>query len=97
MAAPVRVRVRYFSLARELAGCTDETVTLETDATVGGLLKVLSTTHSPHFTTFLWAGEGVLNSPVRLFLNDRALYDLRLDEALAEDDVLLIFSAVSGG
>ncbi len=104
MAAPVRVRVRYFNLARELAGRTDETVVLERDATVGGLLRVLSTTHSPASTThsptfssFIWSAEGMVSSQVRLFLNDRALHDLRLDEALAEDDVVLIFSAVSGG
>lgn len=94
---PLRVRVKYFNLARELAGRTDETVVLERDATVGGLLRVLSTTHSPAFSSFIWSAEGMVRSQVRLFLNDRALYDLRLNEALAEDDVLLIFSAVSGG
>ncbi len=98
MATPVTVRVRYFNLVRELTGCSAEEVTLGPDAaTIGGLLGTLARTHGPAFDRFLWSEVGTVNSHVRLFLNDRALVDLRLGEAFADGDELLIFSAVSGG
>jgi len=97
MAGPIKVNVRYFNLVREITGRGVEDVTLETGATLGVLLETLKAAHDPRFADFLFAKDGSLNPQVRLFLNNKALVKVSLNEVLADGDVLSVFSAVSGG
>lgn len=79
------VRVRYFAVARERAGCSDETVEVPTPPTLAALLEVLAERH------------GALK-PLLKHLRVAVNHEFRsLDEAVKAGDEVALIPPVAGG
>jgi len=82
---PIRVRVLYFAHARDAAGRSSESVTVEDGATAGGLLDSLVKAHQ---------GLGPLKSSIRLSVNQQIV---KAGARLRDGDEVAVLPPVAGG
>jgi len=96
---PLRVRIKYFASAREIAGLREETLEIEDSATVMDLLRALVNKHGDALKEYVF--DPKTKDPrthLQFLLNGRAIHMLQgFDTSLTNDCTLSIMPPVAGG
>ncbi len=92
----IKVRVRYFNVLADYAGCKRAEVALPAGSSLRQLLDRLVETNSVSFRRAVKSGPS-FNAYLRVFCNDRLVGEQELDAAVADGDEVLLFPAVAGG
>lgn len=92
----ITVKIRYFNLLATYAGGKQESLELDGDVTIRGLVSILAGRHPGAFSEML-LHDGQPSPHLRIFRNETPLNPQDLDLCLAEGDELLLFPAVAGG
>jgi len=93
----VKVKVRFFTVLREMAGKREEELTVRENTKVREVLDLLSKTYGDEFSDYLFEGEE-LRDYIQILLNGINIMTLDgLETRLREDSVLAIVPPVGGG
>ena len=90
----IEVNLRYFNTIADLTGKPRERCRLDKGACLADLIQVLRARYKD-LAIYLDSEGFHGNYPLRLFCNSQLV--LNLDQALAQDDNVLIFPVISGG
>jgi len=91
------MKVKLFTILKQLAGTGELEVALEDGDTVGKVLTRLVANY-PALRQHLFDRDGKVESYINIFVNGRSIRFLDgLDTRLSEDDVLALFPPVAGG
>lgn len=95
----LRVKVKYLSVAREIAGVRDESVEIGNSSTVADLLKRLVEKHGEKMREYLFDLQtGKPHPHLQFFLNDKSIHLINgFDTTVTEDSTIAIVPPVSGG
>lgn len=89
----MKVTVAYTTQLKAALGKSEQTLSVETGATVQDAIEELAKVHADAFTQFVLS-EGQLLPSILLSVNDR---QVDATEPLADGDVITLLSAISGG
>lgn len=92
----IEVTVKYFNILSAYAGHQEDTVTLPETSTVFELIMILVERNQPSFGGVVLT-NGVINTFIRIFVNDDMISGDDLNRNLVDGDRVLLFPAVSGG
>ena len=93
----MRVKLRYYAMAREAAGSRDEAVTLPEGATVLKLVQTLIELH-PAFKGYVYDEEGRLLDYLMFSVNDVDVLGLDgFDTVLRDGDTVRVMPPLGGG
>jgi MoaD family protein len=93
----MRIKVRLFTILREMTGKKEETLTVRDEATVGEILDLLSEKHGKDFLEYLFEGRR-LRSHIQILVDGINISTLKgLDTRMKEDSTLAIVPPVGGG
>lgn len=91
------MKVKLFTILKQLAGTGELEVALEDGDTVGKVLTRLAADY-PALRQHLFDRDGKVEGYINIFVNGRSIRFLDgLDTRLSEDDVLALFPPVAGG
>jgi MoaD family protein len=95
----MRVTVKFFAHARDIAGTRDETLDVEDSATVMDFLKALVNKHGDKLKEYLFdPTTGAPRPHLKFFVDGREISLSRgFDTVLSNDCSLTIIPPVSGG
>jgi len=92
------VTVRFFATLREIAHKREEEVKLESAATVGGLMSILSEKYGRQFTDYLYDKKGNMRSYLIFLVNGKSIATLQgFETKLRDRDKVSILPPVGGG
>ncbi len=91
------MKVRFFANLREMVGCKELDLALDSNSTVRMALRQLCAQY-PELGQKLWDEDEVPRGYVKVLKEGRDIQHLQgLDTALAETDTLSLFPPVGGG
>jgi len=93
----VRVRVRYFTTLRELAGVPEEKITLKDDATLADLIEIVASKYGKEARDYLYT-KGKVDPSIYFLINgenSRVLSGLKTK--LKDGDIVAIIPPIGGG
>jgi len=95
----LRVRIRYYTTLRELAGAEEEEIELKGHPTFGDLVEVVSEMYGKEAYDYLHVFPGGEVDPAMKFLvNGQDVHRLRgFDTVLRDGDVVAFIPAIGGG
>jgi len=94
----MRVQVRYYAMARDVAGKRGEDVTLPGGSTVLDLIHVLIDFYGPAFKGYVYDGEGRLLDYLMFSVNDVNILSLEgFETALRDGDMVRVMPPIGGG
>jgi molybdopterin synthase sulfur carrier subunit len=96
----LKVKVRYFTTLRELAGHAEEIFELENDACLEDLIEIVASKYSEEARRYLYADEGqkTIDPSVRFLINGRDSKMLQgLRTKLVDGDTVAIIPPIGGG
>ena len=96
----MRVKVRYFTTLRELAGRAEEIVELENNACLEDLIEIVASRYGDEARRYLYANEGqkTIDPSVRFLINGRDSRMLQgLKTKLVDGDTVAIIPPIGGG
>jgi MoaD family protein len=94
----VRVRVRYYAVARDSAGKRDEAVTLPKGATVLDLVHMLMELHGPGFKKIVYDEKDQLLDYLTFSVNDVDIVGLEGFKTILRDgDTVRVMPPIGGG
>jgi len=96
----MEIKIRFFTVLRDLVGAREEMMTLETEkATVALVLKKLSEEHGQPFIDYVFDNKtGFPKGFLQFLINGTSVSTLNgLETELKESDVLAILPPVGGG
>lgn len=93
----MRVRVRYFTTLRELAGSSEEELELENGSTLADLLKKITEKYGKEAKNYLF-DKGEVDPSIYFLINGVSARSLKgLETTLEEGDVIVIIPPIGGG
>jgi len=93
----MRIKVRFFTILREMTGKKEEILTVEDGATVREVLDLLSDKYGNDFSEYIFKGRR-LRDHIQILLNGVNITTLNgLDTRLKEDSTLAVVPPVGGG
>jgi len=94
----MKVRVKFFTVLRELTGKKEEEIDLPNTITVEELLSLLSERHGRGFTDYVYDEEGRLRDHLQFLVNGRSITNLQgFETSLEEGNTFAIIPPVGGG
>jgi molybdopterin converting factor small subunit len=93
---PMKVSVRYFGQARQLAGVSGARVDVSEDASVNDVLALVMVDANEQLRAVLVDADGKLNSNVLAAVQDEAI-DPTEKGLLKENDEIVLHTALAGG
>ncbi|MFH2110276.1 MAG: MoaD/ThiS family protein [Candidatus Bathyarchaeota archaeon] len=94
----MRVKVRYYAMARDAAGKRDEAVTLPGGSTVLDLVHVLIDLYGPTFKGYVYDDEGRLLDYLMFSVNDVNTLGLDgFETTLRDGDTVRVMPPIGGG
>jgi len=94
----LRVRVRYFTTLRELAGTAEEDVQMDNDATLACLIDELARRYGKAARDYLYNKGEEVDPAIYLLINGVNSRMLSGTETtLKEDDIVAIIPPIGGG
>jgi MoaD family protein len=93
----MKIKVRYFTVLREITGKREEDLIVEDNANVGDALDLLTNRYGDQFSNYLFEKEG-LRSHLQILLSGTNILTLDgFETELSEDSTLAILPPVGGG
>lgn len=93
----MRIKVRYFTVLREITKKREEDLIVEEKANVGEILNLLTKRYGDEFSDYLFKEEG-LRSHIQILLNGTNILTLDgFETDLSADSTLAIVPPVGGG
>ncbi len=93
----MRVKVRYFTTLRELAGSSEEELELENGSTLADLLKKIAEKYGKKAKNYLF-NKGKIDPSIYFLINGISARSLKgLETTLEEGDVIAIIPPIGGG
>ncbi|MBN1538294.1 MAG: MoaD/ThiS family protein [Anaerolineales bacterium] len=90
------VKVRFFNLLAVHAGNKSRIFEFTEETTVAQMLAQMANEFPPAFRDMVYQQDKI--SPhLRIFLNERLLYEKEFDTVLEDGDSLMLFPAIAGG
>jgi MoaD family protein len=96
----LKVKVRYFTTLRELAGHAEEIFELKDDVCLGDLIEIVASKYGEEARRYLYADEGqkTIDPSVRFLINGRDSKMLQgLRTKLVDGDTVAIIPPIGGG
>jgi MoaD family protein len=93
----MKVKVRYFTLLREIAGRNEEGVELDAPSEVKCFLQKLARKYGKEFERFVFGENGELKRYLIFVLNGKALSESEVSAATLKDGDELSIMPVAGG
>ena len=91
----MKVKVKYYNLLQEAIGRKEAVFQLERSCNLAGLMKVIAGEYGEQIRKMLFQETGALATHIRIFVDDRMVYDLYAD--LKDGAEVALFYAVVGG
>ena len=93
-----KVRVRYFTMLRELAGVSEEEVPMKDDACLGNLINYVTSKYGKAAKQYLCHAKGKVDPSIYIIVNglDSKLLS-GMETKLKDNDVVAIIPPVGGG
>lgn len=94
----IRVRTRYYALLREIAGISEEIVTLPSGASVMDFLRRVCELHGSELRRYVLDEGGNLRSSMNVAVNGETIPREDIERTRLNDgDVVVILPPISGG
>lgn len=94
----MKVKVKFFTVLREITQKREENIELPPAATVETLLKLLSERHGRKFTEYVYGEAKKVRSDLQFLVNGRNTTTLQdFKTKLKNDDEIAILPPVGGG
>jgi len=96
----LKIKVRYFTTLRELAGCMEETFELENDVFLEDLIEKIVSKYGEKARQYLYTDEKqkIINPALLILINGRRINTLQgLKTKLKDGDTIAILPPVGGG
>lgn len=94
----MKVKVKFFTVLREITQRREEEIELPNAATVEGLLKVLSERHGRKFTEYVYDKAKKVRSDLQFLINGKSTTTLQgFKTKLENGDEVAILPPVGGG
>jgi len=94
----VRVKVRFFTILREIVGKREEQIEFSQAVTVEELLKQLSKKYGEKFKDYVYDEKGEVRSYLQFLINGQGITTLQgFKTKLKEGDQIAILPPVGGG
>ncbi len=93
----MRIKVRFFTILREMTGQKEETLTVGDETTVREILDLLSEKYGSAFLEYLFEGRR-LRGHIQILVDGINITTLNgLDTRMEEDSTLAVVPPVGGG
>jgi molybdopterin synthase sulfur carrier subunit len=92
------IKIRFFTVLRELAGKREETLNFQEKVNIGQVLDALSKLYGKPFNDCVFEGDGRVKGFLQFLINGTNTSTLQgFETQLKEGDVLAILPPVGGG
>jgi len=93
----IKVKVRYFTTLRELAGVPEEKITLKDEATLADLIKTIASKYGKEAQDYLYT-KGKVDPSIYFLINGENSRTLSgLKTKLKNEDIIAIVPPIGGG
>ena len=94
----MRIKVRYFTTLRELAGTREEEFCLEEASTLATLIREISTKYGAEAHMYMHGPNGRLDPSLKVLVNGVDIRRLQgLETTLKDGDVMAVIPPIGGG
>lgn len=92
------MKVKYFTVLRELIGKKEEEIELKRATTVGDLIALIAQRHGREVESYLYDADGKVKSFLQFLVNGKSIATLGgLETKLTNGDIVAIIPPVGGG
>jgi MoaD family protein len=91
----MNIKVKYYNLLQEALGKKEETYQMVKGCTLADLINKVAAEHGEKIRKILFHKTDILASHIRVFVNDKLIYDLAIP--LDDGAEVALFYAVVGG
>lgn len=94
----MRIKVRYYAMAREATGKQDDVLTLNEGATILSLINIFVERYGPAFRGYVYDDGGRLLDYLMFSVNDVNILGLKgFDTILRDGDMVRVMPPIGGG